>query len=1064
MQTSYATVEHHPTRDLKRDWRPGDARKLAQLFNESGPGWPGGFGHDDTTPEQAERDVRESDLLAVFVAEADDRIVAYCNLGARRGERSAYVPLLNAHPNYHGGGFGKAVLLSCVERAVELGYDRVLLGTWPGNFKAVPLYKKAGFMWAPETDVSMESFVPSALRHPLARPYFENHNWYETQVRDLSLHEDVFKRGKVRTYEYLWRADGDMLRMVFDRQSWGPLEIETNDLRAGCFLPDEKIIADMPQQIRWEIECKTGRPLDVVIVTQPESGITCAWQESLAVRRRETRSAEFIVDPEIAEKQREPYAHIIRSTLLIDGQPLELAAGMEVRQAATVRAEPDFTPLRPGVEQRLFLRIASNLDQRSRASVAISCARGGRMKRHTAALELKPHGCRRFGIALAPARAGQVDLNARASLKIGRRTVRAKDSHIAVRALGAGNVVGSVDEWRAVLENAKLRVSADRGGYVQVLLRRGVGARRPFKRMMTLRTPVVGPPYAWEEFFTRPRLDAVIERDEGGAVAVLRSDSAQRPGLLLERRIRLTEGPIIELRDTIVNTTAITHDLTLSRDAWPGDLDGAMAMPAPGRIVETPMAGAALDLRDFQPLEDAAQWPEAWLFGGSRGGEGIGLIWRGATRVEYRWGVSIKQPVGRLAPGASAQAPPYFVFAGHGGPEVVRSWWQSLCAADGGTDTAAAGAASPSSPIAFGLRPSPLVASRGGADARVFVNSTGRRRLTGRLRLEMPAGVRVSGGSHKIDGVDGSRTFEAPVRVTCAPRAKAGMRVGRAGLMLEEAVLTRDVPILISDADTEIEEQREGAILAVSAPPLHLRADPAFCGCAVSLQWQKREMLHTSHPDHPPFMWWNPWFGGIWPQVGGMWELLWKERFSGRFVARAGVSGVAWRGIGVSCSPRHERGRHVRIGLECLLLPGAPVCAIAVTCSNRTEAVSEFDVGADIWLALGGKPTDKVRVYRAGETEAVRRRTDNSAYVHFGRWGIVENPGRRSAVLLASDGSDGARAGVDLTGHDGYHLRLRCEGLLEPRARSQALFYLAFGESAEQVRPYEHLAGCARLP
>jgi GNAT superfamily N-acetyltransferase len=1056
---------HSPTRDLKADWRPGDAAKLAQLFNEYGSDWPGGLGPRNTTPEEAERIIRESNSLAVFVAEADDRFVAYCDLAARRGGHYAYVPFLNAHPEYHGRGFGKAVLLSSIERAIALGYDRVVLHTWGGNLKAVPLYKKSGFMWAPETHVMMENFVPFALRHPLARPFFSRHNWYESQVRDLSLTEDVFLRGKVRAYQYLWRADGDMLRMVFDRQSQDLLEIETNELRAACYLPDEKITADMPHQVRWEIEAKTEVPLEAVIVTQPDPGISCSYQESLTVRRRAARSAQFVVDPDIPEKEREPYAPIIRSVMLINGQPLELAAGMEVRQAATVGVEPDFASLRPGIEQRMFLQVASHIEQPARATIAAHCVRGGRMKRVTATLDLRPRGRRRFPITLTPDRPGQVDITAKIGLKIGRATVRAKDARIALRAVGPRDLAGSVDEWQAILENAELRVTIERNGFMRVLGRGKLGSKAPWSGMMGARPPVVGPPYAWEEFFTRPRLDAVIEREDGAVVAILRSDSAQRPGVLLERRVILTHRPIIEIRDRVINTTSQVHELTISRVAWPEGGRGREALPGPDGIVQSPRGGAAFEVTHLQPPDQVSEWPEGWVFAGDERDGAAGLIWSGASRVEHAWGTGIKQPLGLLAPGASAEAPPLFMFAGRGGPEDVRFWWRALV----GAETApASDTTAPEPPITFGIAPSPPVIPPGVTTAHLFAKSFGRHQLAGRLSLHMPAGLRANRTAHAIRDLDGKHSFDTRVEIRRTRRARPGMHVGRAELGLDEAVYVREFGVLVpDDVEGQVEDRRDDGMSVVDAAPMHLRVDPSFSGCAISLRWRDRELLHTKHPKHPPVMWWNPWYGGIWPQFGALGEmgdLLAKEKFTARFVSRQGRSGVEWRGVAVSCSPRHERGRHLRLGLEYLLLPGAPVAAVVVSCASRVDAVTHFDVGADVWLSLGGKPTDRVRVRRSHEPNATRLRSDDHRYVHFDPWGIVENPGARCAVLLTVGNPLMDRCGVELTGRDGYHLTLRSDGILQPGGTSRAIFYLAFGETAGDAEPYHHLGGCAELP
>ncbi len=109
------------TRDLTREWRRGDADKLARSFNESSVGWPGGA-WDPQTPEEMERRVREFPLLGAFVADEGDHFAAFCSLYAKPNQRlRAYVPLLTALPSYHGKGYGKAVLHRAVERVYEVG-------------------------------------------------------------------------------------------------------------------------------------------------------------------------------------------------------------------------------------------------------------------------------------------------------------------------------------------------------------------------------------------------------------------------------------------------------------------------------------------------------------------------------------------------------------------------------------------------------------------------------------------------------------------------------------------------------------------------------------------------------------------------------------------------------------------------------------------------------------------------------------------------------------------------------------------------------------------------------
>ena len=150
----------HKTRNLVEDWRKGDAEKLATFEMEADTAWPGGGGWQTTADEQ-EREIRESNLLGAFVTENERRIVSICTIRAKPGQKAhAFIPYLNCHPEYHGKKHGKSVLQAALDRACEAGFQRVDLYTWSGNLKAVPLYKKMGFMWRPDSAVHMENFTP----------------------------------------------------------------------------------------------------------------------------------------------------------------------------------------------------------------------------------------------------------------------------------------------------------------------------------------------------------------------------------------------------------------------------------------------------------------------------------------------------------------------------------------------------------------------------------------------------------------------------------------------------------------------------------------------------------------------------------------------------------------------------------------------------------------------------------------------------------------------------------------------------------------------------------------
>ncbi|MFW9924702.1 MAG: GNAT family N-acetyltransferase, partial [Candidatus Thorarchaeota archaeon] len=141
-----------------------DAQLLAECYNswDDPKSWPGGFSHGD--PFTAERILEEMDKqtpLSKFVAVADGKIVGHCDvLEHFIAEDIVYIGLLGVNPAYQSKKIGKNLLLKAINRAIELEKEIITLHTWGGNLKAVPLYKKVGYFWAPDSSVYMENFLP----------------------------------------------------------------------------------------------------------------------------------------------------------------------------------------------------------------------------------------------------------------------------------------------------------------------------------------------------------------------------------------------------------------------------------------------------------------------------------------------------------------------------------------------------------------------------------------------------------------------------------------------------------------------------------------------------------------------------------------------------------------------------------------------------------------------------------------------------------------------------------------------------------------------------------------
>ncbi|NJN81320.1 MAG: GNAT family N-acetyltransferase [Caldilineaceae bacterium] len=173
-----------------RPYAPVDNAGLAVMWNESDDRWPGTFngGVPMTEARVAEWMEREVSLMRLVVQEkTTDAIVGYGSLWEEKTRPdTCYVDLLNVHPGHQGRSLARRMLTDMVDWATEQGYDRMTIGTWSANLYAMPLYKKVGYFWVPDTQVFMESFVPAIRRLAIAQPFFAKHDWYRTYAASWS--------------------------------------------------------------------------------------------------------------------------------------------------------------------------------------------------------------------------------------------------------------------------------------------------------------------------------------------------------------------------------------------------------------------------------------------------------------------------------------------------------------------------------------------------------------------------------------------------------------------------------------------------------------------------------------------------------------------------------------------------------------------------------------------------------------------------------------------------------------------------------------------------------------
>ena len=83
----------------------------------------------------------------LFVAEADGRIVGWCDIGvmSRPGTSHCGVLGMGLLPEWRGKGLGRRLMELALAKAAAIGLERVQLDVYVDNVRAIALYERMGF-------------------------------------------------------------------------------------------------------------------------------------------------------------------------------------------------------------------------------------------------------------------------------------------------------------------------------------------------------------------------------------------------------------------------------------------------------------------------------------------------------------------------------------------------------------------------------------------------------------------------------------------------------------------------------------------------------------------------------------------------------------------------------------------------------------------------------------------------------------------------------------------------------------------------------------------------------
>ncbi|MHB1318889.1 MAG: GNAT family N-acetyltransferase [Anaerolineae bacterium] len=974
-----------------------DCQKLADLFNESEPAWPGGFTGGLPLTEANVREWMEAErTLVTYVAEDGDRLVGFCsfleNTPWPSGQYgSGYLDLLNVHPDYHGRSIGRRLLQATIERSVKEGWVYQTLGTWSANFKSVPAYKKTGHFWRPDTSVWMQNFIPGALQMPLARPFFERHDWYRSYVRVLEQHPDDERWEGMKVYREHWEADGESLTIWIDREAQAPCAIETDDVFVAAIPRDIEPLQGTAVQINWRILNKRAEPMHVYIHALGADGLVIDHREAFVVPPGLSvdHVAEVKITAEAPHAKLDQSAPAVRSIITLDHDEVELFSGLRARKPLSVDTDPGTLSIRPGITTPVVLQIHSELGEATGATCYVIPSEGLEVdwqsqlvtleaRSHAAApLELRTvtPGIHTLQVRLVPDAAG----------------IDPTKDELTVFAIPAGGVLAqqSSDSIRLETDSVRLEVSARLG---TILL-----THRDSEISLLRARAAAGPPY-FPNAFDKNHFSLRLEREDGRALVHMRAEPEHYEDSHLQMTLSLAANGLLTVEQQMDCYGAEAYRGRLIMEAHWDERSPMITTPLKMGYVRSLSADFPTDA-DEVPAEPE-EYAEPWI-AVERDGVAAGAAWSEATRMvrHGRHTLRLLSDPMVLARGERSAVARYAFWTGRGDWRAAREMllhWAGISArSEEVPEPESRGV------VSAALKEPVVVTVEDEMGAILTIDSAAARLMDGVVTISGAGGLAADPQRVDVKALSRAQAMDVPVRLS-VPRAP-GSYQGNVAL---------DLPTM--SARSTFQVLRLGSPGAVSVDSKSLAGRPVWSvnnglgtftvapdyGPSVtSWVYGGTEQLTSSYPNPSGHVWSYPWYGGIQLRLflnndAESCGNLVSERFDVREIA-AVSAGLEWRGVRLSGRPERTELHDLAVEMDYLTLPNSPLLKAVLRLTNLRATRQQAHIGGGAAFTLGGEAQ---RLELRGE-HFTHRPTPWSTWVSGQTWGALTDPATGASVL-----------------------------------------------------------------
>jgi RimJ/RimL family protein N-acetyltransferase len=970
------------------------APAIAEMWNRSGEGWGGQFGDGIWTTERAIAQQTHDAYFSIYIAMKDGEALGYCSLNRYyKDENTAYVQLLNVRPDYHGKGIGKELILLCVKETIALGMPRLDIHTWPGNTKAMPMYKKCGFLWEDRSDTThLSNFIPTVLATELLADFFEKADWYSDSSRKIDIKPDGRKTDKFELFKYEWEKDGLSLCVGFEKTGRRIWLVETDDYKIEMTAENHELAFGLGYRCLFSVENKTGKTLNVVISGKSDGVISFdgSWAESVA--EKAVFEGLFHIG-EITREQDKMRMHpCVLADVRVNGKHVEFGLGIEPKFPIEVSLAEKRLLAVPGNTEDVYINIKNNLPNDAiakfrlpenhlsrfeKSEFEIKLTKGKNAMLHTKMLVT---GCGYEGV---PVRYDiELDSNETTSFTRPLHIVNQGLEGIFVFETTAG--FGAANGlWRLLLNKQDNTVNLDRlipSGHAEFEISK------------------LGKPFSDEFDIVEPN-DIRITPNGASIKLEVEFKSGKFDGAVLTEIYELDSAGTLKRCHHVSNEGNKPLTLTLQTQYWTSvgrravlHYDGDFHEVSDNMIF-------GFDSFSFEKID------ENWVFDSSPDNP-AGIYWPKQYKPSISWGDFLKFtiPVGELQPGQSFETEPFVYMSG-----VFKNYHEFRNYVLGVYDEKIPTARNHLELVTNGGNP---VLSNETLTLTVFNNR--QKSWEGFITASSPDGL-FAEISYDIPEDD-----IHPEAVITTPIAPNSSGIGLASVSLHLSGFEKDLrrAFLITD-NSQIQTQENDGTLTVKNGEVRFSVTPGYCDALHSFYFGEDEWLFSGYPSHEPYSWWNPFVGGLYTVLERMNNrTVLKEKITACFDSATDVFGNVWTGIRADVSIEHfDEYKGKRYSQYYLTLPGAPVMCHFTKLENGTGYHTDTELCS--MLFLSGKDRHSTTVattYTDDNTEYRLRFSGDGHEMPFGRLVRVERDGenKRAEKLYVYKDSVGDRGKNDI--------------------------------------------------